>query len=118
MKKIGITKVRFAKRIRKSQIGHGHNIYDELVRIPLIFYNKDLVYKGKSSTQIRQIDIFPTIFDLLDIKYTNEIEGESDVPLIEGKEKQSKDAYMEAVGIVIPNKDEWLAGLRVDNKYK
>lgn len=118
MKKYGITKVHFAKGTRKFRIYHGYSIYDVLVRVPLIFYNKDIVSEGKSSKQIRQIDIFPTIIDLLNIKYTNKVEGESVVPLIKGKEIQSKDAYVEAVGIVIPNKDEWLAGLRINNKYK
>ncbi len=118
MKKCGITKVHFAKGIRKFALGHGYNIYDMLVRVPLIFYNKDIVPNGKSSKQIRHIDIFPTILDLVDIKYSKEVEGESVLPLIKGKKKESKDAFIEAVGIIIPNKDEWLAGLRVDNKYK
>ncbi len=118
MKKSGLTKVHFAKAMRDFPIDHGYDIYDELVKIPLIFYNKELVLKGESLTQIRQIDIFPTILDLLGIKYNNKVEGESVFPLIKGKDKQSKDAYIEAVGIVIPNKDEWLAGLRVNNKFK
>ena len=118
LKKCGIKKVHFAKGIRKFHIGHGYSVYDVLIRVPLIFYNKDIVPNGKSSEQIRHIDIFPTILNILDIKYPKDIEGESLVPLMNGKTIQSKDAYMEAVGIIIPNKDEWLAGLRVNNKYK
>lgn len=118
MKKWRITKVRYAKGAREIVVGHGYSVYDILVRVPLIFYNKEIVPKGNSSIQIRQIDTLPTVLDLLDIKYSNKIEGKSGVPIIKGKVKQNRDAYVEAVGLAIPNEDEWLAGLRVDNKYK
>ena len=99
-------------------MSHGYNIYDVIIRVPLIFYNKDIVPNGKSNTQIRHIDIFPTILDFVDIKNLNKVEGESLLPIIKGEKQENKDAFIEAVGIIIPNKDEWLAGLRVDNKYK
>ncbi len=84
----------------------------------MIFFNKEIVNPGKSLQQIRQIDIFPTILELVDIKYSNKVEGQSVLPLMIGKGIQKKDAYVEAVGVVIPKKEEWLAGLRIDNKYK
>jgi arylsulfatase A-like enzyme len=118
MKKIGLSKVLFAKGAREIITGHGFSVYDNLVRIPLIFYNKDIVTKGISDIQIRQIDILPTILDLVDIKYSNKVEGKSALPIMKGLDKQNRDAYIEAVGIAIPDKDEWLAGLRTDNKYK
>ena len=40
------------------------------------------------------------------------------MPIIEGKEFSHRDAYLEAVGINIPKKEDWLVGLRVANKYK
>lgn len=118
MKKLGISKVRFAKGAREIITGHGYSVYDNLVRIPLIFYNKDIVSKGNTPVQIRQIDILPTTLDLLKIKYIEKLEGKSALPIMEGADKQNRDAYVEAVGIAIPNRDEWLAGLRIDNKYK
>jgi len=118
MKKIGLIKKPFALGVKNFHISHGYSVYDKLLRIPLIFYNKKLVKPGNTEKQVRQIDIFPTIFDILKIEFKNEIEGISLFPLIYGKDIKTKDAYVEAVGIVIPNKDEWLAGLRIDNKYK
>lgn len=118
MKKYRITKVPYSKMMRKIFTGHGYSIYDELIKVPLIFFNKDVVPKGKSIKQVRQIDIFPTILDLINIKYKNKVEGVSVLPLIKGQNTPSKEAYLEAVGIVTPNKEEWLAGLRIDNKYK
>lgn len=118
LKKVGLIKVHFGKAISSFAIGHGFNVYDVLVKVPLIFYHQDLISKGESSTQIRQIDIFPTILDLLDLKYKNKVEGKSLLPLINGKKEQNREAYIEAVGLSLPNKDEWISGLRVDNKYK
>jgi len=118
MKRYRIIKIPYSKKMRKIIIGHGYSIYDELIKVPLIFYNKDIVPIGKSIKQVRQIDIFPTLLDLINIKYDNKVEGESFLPLIKGKDKPSKNAYIEAVGIVTPNKEEWIAGLRIDNKYK
>ena len=118
MKKIRVSNVRFAKGAREIITGHGYSVYDNLVKIPLIYYNKDIISTGNSITQIRQIDILPTILDLIDIKYLDKIEGKSALPIMRGIDKQNRDAYVEAVGIAIPNKDEWLAGLRINNKYK
>ena len=49
----------------------------------------------------------------------NEIKsGKSLTSIMSGNEKSNRDAYIEAVGIVIPKKEDWLAGIREDNKYK
>jgi arylsulfatase A-like enzyme len=118
MKKLRISKVQFTKGARKIITGHGYSVYDNLVRIPYILYEKELVSKGISTAQIRQIDILPTILDILSIKYSDKTEGKSAFPIIKGVDRQNRDAYVEAVGIAIPNEAEWLSGLRVDNKYK
>jgi len=116
--KKGILRKPFAKLVRQFYIGHGYSIYDVLVKIPLIFKDKDDIPHGLSSVQVRQIDIFPTILDILNISIEKERTGKSLLPIIKGEENRHRDAYMEAVGIVIPNKKDWLAGIRIDNKYK
>ena len=118
LKRYGIVKTHFAKGIRRIYVGHGYGIYDVLVKVPLIFYNRDIVPAGESPRQIRQIDIFPTILDLVGVKNSTRITGESVVPIVEGEVSADRDAYMEATGLVIPKKSEWLAGIRVENKYK
>jgi arylsulfatase A-like enzyme len=112
-----LTQLHFAKAMRRFHVGHGYSIYDVLVKVPLIFYNNEIVPEGKSACQIRQIDIFPTIMDLVGISYP-QVTGKSTIPIMKGRVKDNRDAYLEAVGAVIPNRDEWLAGIRVDNKYK
>jgi arylsulfatase A-like enzyme len=117
-KRLSFTKKYFYKGVRNILIGHGYGIYDELIKTPFILHNNELITNGVSNIQIRQIDIFPTILDILNINFKQKITGISAVPIIEGKDKSSRDAYIEAVGLIIPSKDEWLSGLRIDNKYK
>ena len=118
LKRFQINKESFSKKIRNFKIGHGYSIYDNLVKIPLIFYSKNVVPAGESECQIRQIDIFPTIMDVLGLKYNVKTTGKSALPIIEGEDNTHRDAYIEAVGVTIPSKDEWLAGLRINNRYK
>jgi arylsulfatase A-like enzyme len=112
-KKIGLD----APRTNPS-IGHGFHVYDPLVRIPLIFMNKELFPEGrKVSSQVRQIDIFPTLVDTLGLEFEGEIHGKSVMSLLEDGEKEERLAYMEACGAVLEDKKYWRAGIRT-NKYK
>ncbi len=113
-----LTDLHFAKGMRRVHVGHGYSIYDVLVRVPLIFWGGDGMPAGESCCQIRQIDILPTILDLVGVDQELEVTGRSAVPIMRGEDDRSRDAYLEAVGRAVPSKDEWLAGIRVDNKYK
>ncbi len=113
-----LTRLHFAKGMRRIHIGHGYGIYDVLVKVPLIFHGADAMPVGESSCQVRQIDILPTILDLVGVQQELEVTGRSAVPIMVGQDLRNRDAYLEAVGRVVPKEDEWLAGIRVDNKYK
>lgn len=79
-------------------IGHGFHVYDKLVRIPLIFVNPSLFPKGREiSSQVRQVDIFPTLIDVLDLEFEGETHGKSVMSLLENGEEE-RWAYMEAYG--------------------
>lgn len=84
------------KRIYDS---HGKTLYDEIIRVPLILYIPQSEYAGKKiGSQVRLIDIFPTLCDLTGIPYQkSNIQGKSLVPLIEGKENRTRDAFSEAI---------------------
>jgi len=118
MSKHNLSKKPFSKAVRDTHIGHGHGIYDILVKIPLIFYNEDSVSSGSSSTQVRQIDIIPTLLDLAGVKHPENRSGKSILPIIDGKDKKNRDAFVEAVGMAIPKEEDWVSGIRIDNKYK
>jgi len=74
----------------KSHFGHGADLYDGILRIPLIFYFPGIFPKGQViDYQVRTIDIFPTIIDLCasekeygELKARHNLEGETLLPFI------------------------------------
>jgi arylsulfatase A-like enzyme len=79
--------------LERGYVGHCScnlkgTLYDESIRIPLILRCPKLLPRGRVvDTQISQIDIMPTIFDLLGIEATDLMEGSSALPLIEGRSR-------------------------------
>lgn len=60
-------------------------LYDEMIRIPLImWWPKRLEYK-KIEELVQQIDIMPTILDILGLTVPEELQGNSLLPLIQDK---------------------------------
>ena len=63
--------------------GHGHTLYNEVSRIPLIIKFPHEKYRGKRiSSNTGIIDIFPTLFNYLGIETTYEPDGRSLMNLI------------------------------------
>jgi arylsulfatase A-like enzyme len=72
------------------------SLFDENIRTPLLFsgYNMEsLIIKQ----QTRNIDIFPTIFDLLGFNHSKKIQGTSLLPLIRGDECKENPCYMHTI---------------------
>ncbi|UCG31761.1 MAG: sulfatase [Phycisphaerales bacterium] len=67
---------------------HGHSLYEEMVRAPLIIKLPDQRYAGtRVSSAVRMIDVMPTILDVLGIKRgPKEMQGLSLRPLWERPE--------------------------------
>jgi len=79
------------------QYGHGYNLYDELLLVPLIFYNPKIIPHGKQiDYQVRLIDILPTILEYLGYKEELGFQGDSLKGMIEGYDQISRPAYSEA----------------------
>jgi len=118
MRKRGLTRRHISHALRGIRDGHGHSLYEVLVRVPLVFHCKGLVPPGGSPLQVRHIDIMPTILDLLGLPVPEGITGQSLWPAMQAAGGDHRDAYIESVGMVMPDKSDWLAGIRVANKYK
>lgn len=57
---------------------HSYEPYDELIRVPLIIKFPKSLYAGEVvKSQVRLIDVMPTILDFLKIKTDSELEGSS-----------------------------------------
>ncbi len=76
---------------------HGHDLYNEIIRIPLIIKLPHSEHKSKViNTFVSLIDIFPTILSIAKINYSNyKIDGENLIPLILGKAKSIPIIYSE-----------------------
>jgi len=60
--------------LEHGQTGHTKTCYEELVKVPLIFYApKSKPYASVIQEPASTIDIFPTLLDLLDIRRSNDI---------------------------------------------
>jgi arylsulfatase A-like enzyme len=66
-------------------LDHGHSLYDELLRVPLIVSLPGTIRKGvRKADYVRLLDITPTILDFLGIESAPGFEGSSLKPLIVG----------------------------------
>jgi arylsulfatase A-like enzyme len=106
----------YEKRIlTNSRMEPGNHVYDDIVNVPLIFSGFNLSHKIISQ-QVRLIDIFPTIFDLLKLKTISNINGTSLLPLLEGKTMDELYSYIES-SPTIKKSSEKIIGIRTE-KYK
>jgi arylsulfatase A-like enzyme len=66
---------------------HGHSVYNEIIKVPLIIKFFDSEYSGKTIEKYaRLIDVMPTILDTLNIKYPDQYaDGETLLNLINSK---------------------------------
>lgn len=71
--------------------GHGQNLYDESLKVPLVVKFPGSRFKGrKISSIVRLVDVFPTVLDEFGIDVSDfNLDGESLLPLI--KEKKDND---------------------------
>lgn len=71
-------------------------LFDDIVKVPLIITGNGIKEHKIIDTQIRNsLDIFPTIFEMVGINLSEKIDGESLIPIIEGKDVKENLVYME-----------------------
>jgi arylsulfatase A-like enzyme len=67
---------------------HGHSLYNELIRVPLVFSLPGVLPEGvRLSRQVRLLDVVPTVLDILGMEPAPHPEGVSLKPLLEGTGK-------------------------------
>ncbi len=120
--------------------GHGHALYGEVIRVPLILRLPGVMPEGlRVRSQVRLIDVMPTILEVLGINTGSGMEGMSLLPLLEeraetapagtrlfasqtaytegmlhGPEKKSVTAYPWKIIYDTASKDEMLFNLEKD----
>ena len=81
----------------KRGLRHGHNLSDELLLVPLIFYGPGIIPSGRAiAEQVRSIDILPTVLDYVGVAVDDQFDGSSLRGMIDGRDTRPRPAYSEA----------------------
>jgi len=83
--------------------GHSVHVYDFLTKVPLVMRWPGRLPAGRViDRMVRQVDIVPTILDLVGVdgQKSGEIEGQSLRPLIEGRPWESRPAFLSVSGVL------------------
>jgi len=72
---------------------HGATVYDEIVQVPLILSAPGRLDPGVVSTQVRSVDLMPTLLDLAGVP-SGEIDGASLLSLTDGREQGDRPAVI------------------------
>jgi len=72
---------------------HGATLFDEIVHVPLILSAPGTIEPGVVRTQVRSIDLMPTLLDLAGLP-ARETDGESLLPLMDGREQGDRTAVI------------------------
>lgn len=82
---------------------HGHSLYNELLKVPLIIKFPESKYKGESrKTIVSLVDLMPTIFDEMGIDYSGlKIDGKSLIPVLKRRETKDRIFLAELAGNII-----------------
>lgn len=78
-----------------EEFGHGCLLYDQTQKVVLIIKDKDLLKNKNIEQQVRLVDLFPTILDLLKIKNSYKNDGLSLMPIIKANIDLGLLAYSE-----------------------
>jgi arylsulfatase A-like enzyme len=103
----------YKKRLLENSVAGNAKLFDDICRVPLLFsgYN---IPKKVISEQVRNLDIFPTIFSLIGLKNNTNKSNQSLLPLMEGKKIEKLDAFIYSV---TNSNEEVVIGIRTEN-YK
>ena len=85
----------YEERLMKECGMHVAHIYDDRVRVPLIFSGPNIQSGKIISQQVRSIDIFPTITNLVGLPEKSKSHGVSLVPLLKGEKLEEQPVFME-----------------------
>jgi arylsulfatase A-like enzyme len=85
---------------------HGHSFYDELIRVPLIISGPAVETPGRMvETQVRLLDLLPTVCGIAGVPTPKEARGHSLVPFLRGEETEQLPAFSEVLNSSIFRKN-------------
>ncbi|GAB3687981.1 hypothetical protein GCM10028857_21660 [Salinarchaeum chitinilyticum] len=105
---------------------HGENVADHVANVPFVLHGPG-VPTASVDAQVRQVDVFPTLVDVLerggdepaaDEEPTDD-DGDADVDgetLLPPENVGERDAYMRACGASLLKRESWARAIRADGK--
>ena len=120
-KPVGAAKLKNAnKDLEPYQIRSRDNyftpsLFDELLRVPLVFYGYNIPKKNIKQ-QARGVDIFPTLCDMIGLEIKKTIDGQSLLPLLHNLEIPELPTFIHTIPHERPTKLDCM-GVRTSN-YK
>ncbi|TAH39738.1 MAG: hypothetical protein EYC70_02825 [Planctomycetota bacterium] len=86
--------------LEHGDVGHGHSLYDELLRVPLQFtWSPRLALRpGRHPQQVRTVDVTPTLLELAGLSWPAAapgLDGQSLLPALRGEALQDRPAFAE-----------------------
>ena len=73
-----------------DSVAHGHTLYDELLRVPLIIrWPKEIKPKQVVARQVSLIDLMPTMLDMVGLPIPGQCRGQSLVPLLKSSSNRT-----------------------------
>ena len=108
----------YEKRVLLHQRqGNVPDLYDDLIRVTLIFSGYGITSNSIIPRQTPHVDIFPTILDIIGIESQKQVDGRSLLPIINGKKLRDSYVYIESSPGIGKGKDK-VIGIRSSNfKY-
>lgn len=107
----------YEERLMKECGMHIAHVYDDRVRIPLIFCGPNIPSGKVIKQQVRGIDIFPTIADLVGVSEKTKSHGISLVPLLNGAKLEEQHVFMETALNTKKSLSSYTIGVRT-SEYK
>lgn len=108
----------YEKRLMRSSAIRVPQPFDENFRIPLLFCGGKIPKNKVISQQICSIDVFPTLFEILNLANLKNIRGQSLVPIINDQKRDEIFAYLDSCALRKESQYKDTIGIRTSNfKY-
>jgi len=97
-------------------LGHGHTVFDELIRVPLIIRGIDDLNGSRYSGLFEIIDLGPTLVSYLGIPFDYKVDGEDFLEHLKKNESLKKVAFSEVYRTVGVRSGNWFICARTENE--
>ncbi len=81
--------------LEHKRLGHSEHVYDESVKVPLVFHGAGIPGARKVATQVSTVDITPTVLDILRLPIPGRMMGHSLLGLMRGDAELERPAFTE-----------------------